>query len=127
MEVLLAMGIVVLVLVSLSSAAIVSLKNSSFSQNTVLANKYALEAIETARKERDRQSWSSFTANFSGNKGLNSALVWNGCSSANIGIFTRCVNFSNNNELSTVTATVSWQEAGQTHSSQAVTVLSKWN
>ena len=134
-EVLIALGIVVLVLVALLSAAIVSVRNSRFSQSIVSANQYTQEGIEKARQVRDQAfSWSDFTSSYSGPKGLNSSLNWDVVcptpDNPNLGIFTRCVDFDNSDisgELSTVTVTVSWTEGSRLYSSQAVTILSKWN
>jgi Tfp pilus assembly protein PilV len=128
-EVLLALSIVVLVLVALTAAATVSIRNTTFAKNTVLANSYVQQGIEKAREARDRaDNWDEFITNFSGDKGLDSDLNWNGCGSANVGIFTRCLNFNNSlADKSLVRVNVSWSESGRNHSSEASVILSKWS
>jgi len=127
-EVLFAMGIVAVCLVALIIAVVASIRNVNFAKESALASQYTREALEVARKERDNtNSWDDFTTDFSGNRGLNINLAWGVCpATPNVGIFIRCVNFNNSGDKSTVTATVSWIESGRTHTSQAVTFLTKW-
>ena len=127
-EVLFAVGVVGLCLVALIAAVVAAVRNARFAKNSALAAQYAQEGIEVARQARDEaNSWDEFTSNFSGSKGLDSNLNWNGCDNANVGIFTRCVDFVNNGDRSTVTVTVSWDESGRHHETQAVTFLTKWS
>lgn len=127
-EVLFAMGVVAVCLVALVIAVIAGIRNVNFAKQSALASQYTGEALEVARKERDNAlSWVEFTTDFSGDKGLDNNLAWGGCpATPNVGIFIRCVNFNNSGDKSTVTATVSWEEAGRTHTTQAVTFLTKW-
>jgi len=129
MEVLLAIGIISLCLVALTIAVVSAVRNARFATNYTLAKKYVQEGIEMARKERDRNSWADFTSNFSGEKGLDQDLEWNGCDSNNIGSFTRCLTFDSSDdsgEIATVSAAVSWSERSRDHTVEAVTFLTKW-
>lgn len=68
-EVVIAMGISVLILVTLVSGVTVSLRNIQFANNKAQATKYAQEAFEAVRTIRDRD-WELIT---NGEHGL----VWN--------------------------------------------------
>ena len=128
LEILLAIGITAMVLVGLLAAVVRATKNTDNANQISLASSYAEEGIEMARKERDRaDTWGEFTSRFSGPKGLESDLSWNGCTSPNIGAFTRCVDFDNSGDKSVVTATVSWEESGRSQQVEAVTFLTKWS
>lgn len=52
-EVVLALAVVTLIMVGIVILAANSIRNSTFSKNKTLASKYAQEAIEWVRKERD--------------------------------------------------------------------------
>lgn len=53
-EVVLAIAVITLVLGGLASLATVSIRNSTFSRNKTLSSKYAQEASEWLRSERDK-------------------------------------------------------------------------
>ena len=139
LEVLFSMSVVTLVLVALVSATIVSVRNSRYSQNVVLANQYSREALETVRKERDQaEDWVAFVVKYSESEcldGTEGCLCALSCDypapSPNTGIFYRCLYFNNtpdpDPDKSQVTACVSWQESGRTHVSKLDTTLTKWS
>lgn len=116
LEVLFALSVVVVVLVALMAGAVVSVRNTRFAKNTVLANHYAQEGIEKARKERDRaDSWDIFKSTFA--PGVESVG----------GIFERTISVDDQGDKIIITATVNWTESGRDHESKAVTILSKWS
>lgn len=128
LETLVAIGVTSLVLVGLLAVISRGIKNTDLASQFSQASSYAEEGLEMARKARDQaDSWDDFKTDFDGDKGLASDLSWNGCDSGNVGIFTRCVNFSNTTDKSTVTVTVSWTEGGRSHQVEAVTFLTKWS
>ena len=131
-EVLFAVGVISICLVALMAAITSAVNNARFAKNSGLANKYAQEAVEVARRLRDRNSWSDFTSNFNGNMCFDSeasepnGLCDTSCAKID-NIFTRCINFNNNSEKMTITVNVSWDEGGRSHQIQTVTFLTKWN
>lgn len=135
-EVLFAAGVLGLCLVSLTIAITSSVKNTRFSKNSALANKYVQEGIELARRERDRaDNWIDFRNNFDGDWCLNNNLDWSQCDCSaanppsNVGIFFRCLNFidEGDSEKRKIIVDVSWQEGGRSHKVESITFLTKWN
>jgi type II secretory pathway pseudopilin PulG len=59
-EVIIAIGIIALIVVGIVAVSTTSVRNSSFSRNKALANKYALEAMEWVRKRRDANWGNTF-------------------------------------------------------------------
>jgi len=125
-EMVVAIGIVLVVIVALVVVTTISVRNASFSRNQVLATKYAQEAIEKVRAYRDQNTWSDFISNcedFSLDLNLPNLFTLsrdcyqpgtsNNCSSAND---TTCE----------VKITVSWTDAKGTHKSELTTHLTKW-
>ncbi len=143
-EVIVVLGVVSLVLIGIVSLATRSIRNSSFSQNNAMASKYAQEAIEWLRQERDK-SWDNFysKASSSGNiyclRNLNS---WpspspNGCG---INDFIEGTNnFYRESTLSLVSidgpsstivnalVVVRWNDSQGTHSVRSATTFTYWN
>lgn len=64
-ELVFAFGIMALVVVAVVGMAIISIRNSSYSRNKTLAEKYANEAYEWIRNERD-ESWNDFKSKVGG-------------------------------------------------------------
>lgn len=60
-EVVIALAVISLLLVGLINVTTISVRNSSFSRNNTLANRYAQEAVEWFRGERDF-NWVTFLA-----------------------------------------------------------------
>lgn len=125
-EVLVAVGIVSLVLVAIVAGVTLAIKNASFSRNQTSATRYAQEAMEWLRNQRD-QDWNAFVLR-SGPFCLNS-LSWKTgtCSSFSLGnIFKREAVLSGSDPRIEVKVTVSWQDAGGTHQSELVSYFTKW-
>ena len=126
LEVMVSLGVTTLVLTSLVSAVVVSIRNARFAKNQSLATKYAQEGIEKVRIYRDQNAWSDFitvgvTEANCGDEGLVGFSV---PSSFNAVI--DCVEDLLIPEKVQVTVTVSWTEAGRTHQSQLTTYLTEW-
>lgn len=64
-EIIIAIGIVTLVITALISAVTVSMANVQYARNKAQATKYAQEAIEWLRSQRDDLSWTQFVSHAS--------------------------------------------------------------
>lgn len=131
-ELLMALGAGVLIVLAIVGGLIMAGKNSQFAKNQNLATRYAQEGVEFIRSQRDKLGWSVFKTNYSGqpqcisSNGSFTALA-NGCSKI-ANIFTRSATFIDDGTgLSlTVAVTVSWSDSSGLHSSSQTTVLTSW-
>lgn len=73
-EILVALGIAVIVIVALVSVVVTSVSNSTFAKTQGEANRYSREANEWIRSERDR-NWNAFSAR-TGSIWCLSTLTW---------------------------------------------------
>ena len=118
LEVMVALAVSTLVLTSLVSAVVVSVRNARFAKNQSLATKYAQEGIEKVRIYRDQNAWSDFDEPT--------------CESVPLAALPSPLNRSIGctpqvgGDRMEVTVTVSWTEAGRTHQSQLTTYLTEW-
>lgn len=62
-EVVAALGVVVLVITALAVVVTLSIANAKFSQNQTQASKYGQEVLEKLRAYRDKNKWDEFTSN----------------------------------------------------------------
>ena len=62
-EMLLAVSIAALVLIGLTKAVVIGLRNARFAKNQSLATQYAQETMEKIRVERDQNNWNGFKSN----------------------------------------------------------------
>ena len=62
-EMVIALAVVVLVITGIVKAVTTAIKNSTFARNKSEATRYGQEALEWVKTERDKKSWSNFTAN----------------------------------------------------------------
>ncbi len=129
-EVVVAVGVVMLLVTGLIVGSTASIKGSEFSVAKSRALKYSQEGIEISRSLRD-QSWATF-ASRSGLWCLAKDGTWTQASgSCPINIdatFTRGVTFTwdgLNNRMS-VTASVTWNDGNGIHTSQLVTYFTQW-
>lgn len=60
-EMIVAVGVVVVVMLAVASGVSTSLKNSRYSQEKALSVRYAQEALEEIRLLRDKLTWENFT------------------------------------------------------------------
>lgn len=146
-EVVFAVAIVALLLVGVVALTTTSVRNSTFSRNTSLANGYAQEAVEWLREERD-ESWDTFRSHATPatlNWCLTEPLTWSSSSACGSTdyiastIFIRdltftcyrdgppavsCSNSSVNNIEGLVV--VSWTDAQGAHDARVITRLANW-
>jgi len=133
-EVIVAIGVIAAVIVGVVVLATNSIRNTTFTRNNSLATRYAQEAIEWLRGERDAD-WATFRANagVSGNKYCLDALNWTkpqACNATEVisdTILTRSVTFSN--ILATqvnANVTVSWNDSQGAHQVATSTVYTDW-
>jgi len=117
-EMVIAVGILVLVILALVAVTTVSVRNASFSRNQALATKYAQEAIEKVRAYREQNTWENFKNNCSS--------VISGISLPSpfsFGSETGCICKDDSCEVKVI---VSWTDAKGTHKSELTTYLTKW-
>lgn len=134
-EVLIALGIGVLVIVALVQSLVTSIKNSQFAKNQNLATRYSQDAVENIRSKRDNLGWSTMFSTYNNKTycigtGINSWTVKSGsCPVLTDTIFTREAKFSDPGsslEKLLVEVTTSWTDSSGTHSSKQKTFLTKW-
>jgi len=132
-EVVLALGVMTLITVGIVILTTHTVRNSSFSRNKNLASKYALEAIEWIRSERDKNI-NSFVNNAANPLYCLDSLTWTNvgaCSSNEFiseSIFLRNLRLetaliSGKSEIS-ATVIVSWTDAQGYHESRSTTTFS---
>ncbi len=61
-EVIIAIGLIVLVFTTLAAGVALSVRNSRFARNQALSKEYAREGIEMLRSMRDQMGWDAFAA-----------------------------------------------------------------
>ena len=76
-ETVLALGVIGLVLTAIVALTVKSISGSSYSKNNTLASRYAQEATEWLRNQRDTLGFSLFKANAVGSRCLKD-LNWTG-------------------------------------------------
>lgn len=113
-EVVVALGVAVLVIIALVAATTTSVRNAQFAKNQSLATKYAQEGMEKVRALRDQ----------------NPTTFWSktGTETETLGIFTRKITYNEiiDNQKMEVTVTVSWTEGSVTHKSEQVSYFTNW-
>jgi len=117
-EMVIAVGILVLVILALVAVTTVSVRNASFSRNQALATKYAQETIEKVRAYREQNTWENFKNNCSS--------VISGISLPSpfsFGSETGCICEDDSCEVKVI---VSWTDTKGSHKSELTTRLSKW-
>jgi len=130
-EVLVALGVVSLLLVSLLTIVSTSIKNSRIAKDRTLAVELAQEGMELMRAYRDF-SWSEFSDKASGTNWLlvDDWTVEVGldviCPSTVADYFKRCVELSSGDGVVDVQMIVSWFEGDQEMQTVQTTKLSRW-
>src|SRR3990167_5086879 len=127
-EVIFAIAIAALILVGVTSLAATSVRNSSFSKSNALATKYAQEAVEWLRQERDT-NWSQFSARASGSTiSLGTIGTWGGSCIISGTEFCRKVTLSGiATDTIEATVEVSWSDNQVSHESRNITRFTNWN
>ncbi len=117
-EMLIALAVVMVVVLALLAVTTSAIRNASFARNQAQATRYAQEAIESARQQRDTEPEGVF-------------FIGGSCDSTdNLGIFTRTrtcsLNVTGPTKIMTVIVIVSWTDSQRTHQSEMTTHLSNW-
>lgn len=138
-ELILAIGIAAFVLTALVSLSTVSVRNTTSSKDNALANRYAQEAIEYIRSERDTVAWAGFIGTRSNRTWCMSSSPpsWGAsgvCGGTTIGttIYEReavlsTVTLVNTADGVDVVVTVSWNDGQGSHEVRHQTQLTYWN
>lgn len=130
-EVIVAIGVVVLLVMGLIVSTSVSLKASQYGKMRSLGTQYANEAIEVARNLRD-SGWSTFLVDYGGFSWcLNKAGEWSKMVGASCmpnidSIYARVVTFTWNDPRMNVDVSVSWVDGAKTYSATLSTYLTQW-
>lgn len=126
-EVVVAVAIAALILVALASLAATSVSNSNFSNNNALATKYAQEAIEWLREQRD-EDWSNIPTSGTECLGTSPITSFGGCGTIPDTVFTRTVQFSAEGDTTkVVTVIVAWDDSQGHHEVKSTTKFTNWN
>ncbi|SRR4030043_248599 len=131
-EVVVAVGLSALILTGVVSLAAGSIRNSSYSRNNAQATKYAQEALEWLRGQRDAD-WDAFATHSltTGNPTdlCSSPMGWGGTCPIPNTIFSRNVILttdSGNSDIIDAVVTVSWSDAQGTHQVKSNTRFTNW-
>lgn len=134
-EVVLALGVIAAITVGVVSLTVGSIRNASFSKNKTLAGRYAQEATEWLRSERDK-NFTVFSGRASGTYCLKDPIGWSihtNCSPTdNIPgtILYRKVTFSTSlvsgKTVIQASVKVYWTDAQGAHEATSTTLFSDW-
>lgn len=133
-EVIVAVGIIVVTIVGLISSNTLGLNNAQFARNKALAAKYAQEAIEWLRTQRD-QNWNTFYTSAGTATYCLKTTAWTqrgACATTDVindqyDIFVRQVSLSRPAvDRVIMTVSVSWPEGARTTSISVTSHVTKW-
>lgn len=134
-EVVIALGVITIILVSLVILAALSISNATFSKNKTLATRLSQETIEWLRTERD-VSWTNFATHAATPTWCMPTLSWSAgfagsCSSGSkVGntILSREITFSSTGDPNVIEAMVRlyWADSQGSHESRTTTSLTNW-
>jgi type II secretory pathway pseudopilin PulG len=131
-EVLFAIGVVSIILVGVISLTTSSIRNASFSNNNAVAAKYAQEATEWLREQRD-SGWSVFVG-YSGGAACMGTLDWTAPSCLIPGttferrrtLTASDADGDGTDDTVETLVVVSWSDSQGTHEARSVTRLTNW-
>ncbi|MBL7158914.1 type II secretion system protein [Candidatus Microgenomates bacterium] len=121
-EMVVTLAVAVMVISSLVVGVTVSIKNTRFAKNQSLATKYAQEAMEQVRLDRDQDGWIAFWTKVSS---IETPGIPNTIFSKQIEYIDESDPDGANNRAKII-VTVSWTEGGREHRSKLTTYLTKW-
>lgn len=143
-EVIIAIGLVVLVLITLVSALTLAIRNNQFAKDQVLARNYARESLEWLRSIRGQMEWESFydmvnadappvtycLPTLPATTVLAQALGNQACTATDVIPSTRylrsiVLTAPSPTEIDAV-VTVTWTDGSKTHQSKSTLLLKKW-
>lgn len=134
-EMMIALGMAVVGLLSLVIVANKSIANSGFAKRQMQANGYTTQIIEYVRNQKELLGWEAFQANYSGNRCFNGTNIAASPSCSISGTeFTSSVriNFDRITPPATgidrmrVEAEVNWEEGGRTQHSRQNTQFTRY-
>lgn len=130
-EVVIAVGLAALILSGVVSLAAVSVRNSSFTRNNAQATKYAQEAMEWIRSQRDTNAWEDFDNNATGAP-INICgfpIDWSTACPISGTIFSRTATLTlegGDPDKIIAVVTVSWTDAQGVHDVNSQTRFTNW-
>jgi len=131
LEVLIALAVATIVVLALVKAVTVAIRNASFARSQVSATKYAQEAMEWLRAERDKK-WSDFSDRAGATYCLNQ-LSWPAPSGCLPSSFITDTSFQRELVLTDLgldkieaKVEVSWEDAKGIHKSQLFSYFTDW-
>ncbi|MCX7928283.1 MAG: type II secretion system GspH family protein [Patescibacteria group bacterium] len=133
-EVIVALALIGIVLTGIVALSVASIRNASFAKNNAQANRYAQEAIEWIRRQRDA-NWDQFLNNFAPTNGmfnyclsnLEIPLTTGSCTVFISGtIFTRELRVQRSGSTVDLTVTVSWTDSQGRRQVVNQTRLTNW-
>ncbi len=119
-EVLAALAVLMLVILSLVWITTVSIRNADFSKKQAQATSYVKEAMEKIRAYRDRNSWDVFKNN------CGNASVMGISSPVPFSLTISCITIGGDDNKREITVTVSWSDSKGTHQSKSTSYFTKW-
>ncbi len=133
-ELLMALGAGVLIIVAIIGGVVTAGRNSQFAKNQNLATNLAQEGIELVRSQRDKLGWSGFSDAYTvspvqcidSNGNFTSGVPNCPPNAGTANFFTRTATFTVSGFGLDVTVTVSWQDSNGVHKSSQTTFLSSW-
>lgn len=136
-ELLIAIGIAVIIIVALVQGIVASVKNSQFAKNQTLATRLSQEAIEKIRGERDKTGWPTFYNTYNattmcipdGDSTTWTTKLPTGCGANTNNIFSREANFTDpagSGSQFLIVVTTTWTDSSGIHASEQRTYLGKW-
>jgi len=130
-EVIFAVAIAALVLIAIVTLSTRSIKTADFSTNNAQATKYAQEAMEWVRMQRDTLTWATFSTYVTGIDIDLGTLAWGAGnhiipSNSN---FIRHINLSwaDPNKIIRATVKVTWTDSDGTHEVRNESKFTNWN
>jgi len=146
-EVIVAVGIIVIVLVAVVAGVVQSVRNTRFAKEQATATRYAQETIEWLRRQRDELGWEPFynlldadaasgvvtycLSSLPETSLIFEALLDKGassCSQIGTSVFSRemTVTLAETQDSVDMVVRVSWQEGERAHNSELTGKLAKW-
>ena len=141
-EVITALAVIIVVIGAVIALSLAGLKNSQFSRNQATATKLAQQLTEQVRAVRDRQGWTTFVVDYAVNNcyeidSTNWVLINQDltCTAKQLAgefrQFSQTIKLEDATAVATadgrkVTIKVNWSDSSGEHSSQQVTLLTRW-
>lgn len=131
-EVVIALALISIVLITIVSLAALSIRASVFSRNQTEASRYTEQASEWLRSEKDA-NWSAFKSHAVSSNWCLDSLYWqkqNACSGSDVisgTVFIRSLKFTNNSDGSvSADLSTSWTDAQGTHTVPTSLIFANW-